>query len=239
MTLLVLSPDFASHYTPLATIARAAREHGERVIVATGPWMRGRVEADRFEWRELRLGEGSNTGTAARTPAIDRFLAATRRGPIATLALQAEDRADDLLWRPEEVIGHVAALCDAIGPDQVLVDHVSFGSTLAMCATGRPFVSMVPGHPTQLPVGDERYGIPPVWPDSLSPSNRELIALEQLVDRVTERFTARWNRAIYAAAPGCAPIEDAFRVHGHLVLYNSVRRLADPRRLDHLPDPHR
>lgn len=239
MTLLVLSPDFASHYTPLATIARAARDDGDRVIVATGPSMRALVEADRFEWRELRLGEGSNAGTVERSPAIDRFLAATRQGPIATLALQAADRADDLLWRPAEVIRGVVALCDAIGPDRVMVDHVSFGSTLAMTATGRPFVSVVPGHPTQLPVGDERYGIPPVWPDCLSPSVDELAALDQLVDRVTDRFTACWNRALHAAAPGSQPVDDAFRVHGDLVLYNSVRRLSDPDRLDRLPEPHR
>ncbi|MEO6652127.1 MAG: glycosyltransferase [Ilumatobacteraceae bacterium] len=238
MTLLVLSPDYASHYTPLATVAGAARDGGERVIVATGPAMRDRVEADHFEWCELRLGESSNTGTVARSPAIERFLAATRCGPIATLTLQAEDRARDLLWQPEEVIGHVRTLCDAIEPDLVLVDHVSFGSTLAMSATGRPFVSLVPGHPSQLPVGAERYGIPSSWPDDLEPPVEEVQALARLVDEVTERFTTHWNRALRTAAPTMSPVDDAFRVHGDRVLYNSVRSLADPRRLDELPEPH-
>ena len=37
MTLLVISPDYASHLLPLATLATAWRDAGERVVVATGP----------------------------------------------------------------------------------------------------------------------------------------------------------------------------------------------------------
>ena len=37
MTLLVISPDYASHLYPLATLATAWRDAGERVVVATGP----------------------------------------------------------------------------------------------------------------------------------------------------------------------------------------------------------
>ena len=36
MTLLVISPDYASHLLPLATLATAWRDAGERVVVATG-----------------------------------------------------------------------------------------------------------------------------------------------------------------------------------------------------------
>lgn len=36
MTLLVISPDYASHLFPLATLATAWRDAGERVVVATG-----------------------------------------------------------------------------------------------------------------------------------------------------------------------------------------------------------
>ena len=85
-------------------------------------------------------------------------------GPFPTIRHQALARERDLLWNPERVAGEICELCAELDPDDVLVDHVSFGSTLAMYATARPFVTLVPGHPSQLPVGAERYGIPPRWP---------------------------------------------------------------------------
>ena len=98
-----------------------------------------------------------------------------------------------------------------------------------MYATGRPFVTLVPGHPSQLPVGAERYGIPPRWPTCITPDRYELDQLERLVDRVTDAFTDRWNEALAVVAPGRRPLDDAFRVHGRRVLYNSVRRPAPGR----------
>ena len=225
MTLLAISPDFASHYLPISIVARAAREEGHRVVVATGPTMRHHVETDGFEWRELRLGAGSNTGIVERTPAIDRFLAATQRDPIETLRLQARDRAEDLLWQPVAVARRIAELCDVLLPEQVIVDHESFGSTLAMHATGRPFVSLVPGHPSQLPIGDERYGVPSRWPAAFDPGAGELDELHDLVDTVGRRFTDRWNTVLAEVAPHAELVDDAFRVHGEHVLYNSPLEL--------------
>lgn len=239
MSLLVISPEFASHYAPLAVLAASAAKSGRRVVVATGPNLRERVEADGFEWRLLRLGAGSNTGIAACDPGIERFIAATRQGPLATLRRQALDRERDLLWEPERIAVEVARLCDDICPDAVVVDHVSFASTLAMHATGRPFVSLVPGHPSQLPVDSERYGIPAVWPRRISPHQDQLADLEQVVDRVTEAFTDRWNAALSSVAPDRAPVGDAFRAHGDRVLYNSVMEMQSPSRVRSLPDDHR
>ena len=239
MSLLVISPDFASHYGPLSVLAGDEREVGRHVVVATGPNLRERVEAAGFEWRLLRLGAGANTGVARRDPGLDRFIAATAAGPIATMRCQALDRERDLLWEPEQVAVEVARLCDELEPERVIVDHVSFASTLAMYATGRPFDTLVPGHPCQLPVGSERYGVPSVWPSRVHPDPAELADLEQLVDRVTSVFTERWNAALAAVAPDRPPVEDAFRVHGDVVLYNSVPELHVPARTPLLPDRHR
>jgi MGT family glycosyltransferase len=238
MTLLVISPDFASHYGPLAVLARAAHGAGRRVVVATGPSLRQRVEADGFTWRLLRLGAGSNTGVAVCDPNLERFIAATVAGPIATIRRQALDRERDLLWHPEHVATEVARLCDEIEPEQVIVDHVSFASTLAMYATERPFVTLVPGHPSQLPVGSERYGVPEIWPRRIRPDPHQLAELDQLVDRVTIVFTERWNAALAHVAPGRPAVGDAFRVHGDTVLYNSVRDMQAPSRTTTLPDGH-
>ena len=239
MSLLVISPDFASHYGPLAVLARAAHDAGQRVVVATGPNLRQRVEADGFEWRLLRLGAGSNTGVAVCDPSLERFIAATAAGPIATMRRQALDRERDLLWRPEQVAAEVARLCDEIEPQRVIVDHVSFASTLAMYATERPFVTLVPGHPSQLPVGSERYGVPESWPLRIRPDPRQLAELDQLVDRVTRVFTERWNAALAAVAPGRPAVGDAFRVHGDTVLCNSTLEMQAPSRMMTLHDDHR
>lgn len=76
------------------------------------------------------------------------------------------------------VAAEVRALCDEFDPECVLVDQVSLGSTLGMYATGRPFSTLVPGHPSQLPVGRERYGIPPIWPAAMLPDEAVLAELE-------------------------------------------------------------
>ena len=55
MTLLVISPDFISHYSPLAVIAAAAKLAGQRVIIATGMNMAPHVHAAGFEWVLLQL----------------------------------------------------------------------------------------------------------------------------------------------------------------------------------------
>ena len=77
---------------------------------------------------------------------------------------------------------------------------VSFASTLGMYATGRPFVTLVPGHPSQLPVGAERYGVPAIWPLRIRPDALRLAELNGIVDRVTQAFTDRWNSALAAVA---------------------------------------
>jgi zeaxanthin glucosyltransferase len=238
VSLLVISPDFASHYGPLAVLANAAQHHGHRVVVATGPNLRQRVEDAGFEWSLLPLSASSNSGIASCDPGIGRFIAATRDGPIATIRRQALDREQDLLWEPERVAVEVADLCDRLEPDRVLVDHVSFGSTLAMHSTGRPFVTVVPGHPSQLPVRVERYGIPTTWPSQIRPDPSQLDDLETEVDRVTGAFTARWNSALATVAPDRPQVDDAFRVHGDRVLYNSVCAIQDPSRGAALPKDH-
>lgn len=238
MTLLVISPDFISHYSPLAVVARAAKSAGKRVIIATGINMAPHVQAEGFEWTLLQLGKGANSGIADQNPAIKRFLSATKEGPMATILCQALDREKDLLWQPEQVAKNIALLCEQIDPDDILVDHISFGSTLGVYATGRKFTTLIPGHPSQLPVGSERYGIPSQWPLCMQPEPAVLAQQERVTDRVTAAFTKRWNEALSVVAPTMAPVNDAFRVHGDLVLYNSSKQYHATSRSPHLPKNH-
>lgn len=238
MTLLVISPDFISHYRPLAVVARAAKLAGKRVIFATGTGMAPHAKAEGFEWTLLQLSQGANSGIVSQNPAIKRFLTATRESALATIRCQALDREKDLLWQPVQVAQQIAQLCDQINPEHILVDHISFGSTLGVYATGRNFTTLVPGHPSQLPVGNERYGIPAVWPSCMQPKSELLTQQEGITDRVTAAFTQRWNAALFEIAPTMEPVKDAFRVHGHQVLYNSPQDYQAFERSMHLPASH-
>jgi len=245
VTLLVVSPDYASHLFPLLALAGAWSAHGERVVVATGPAVAPYVERAGFERVPLVLGRGSNAGTsrpddqpAGEDENLRRFFAATREGAIPTLRLQAELRRNDLLWQPVPVARATLDAVRSVAPDAILVDHLAFGATLGLQAAGIPYADVVLGHPTALPVGDERYGVPPAWPGAIDPDPAALDGLRQLADEIAGRFSDDWNAALHALDPGAAPVGDAFRVHGNLVLYSYPEALHDPRRSALLPAAH-
>ena len=56
------------------------------------------------------------------------------------------------------------AIVAELRPGRIVSDHISLSATLALRALGARWDSFVPGHPSQLPVGDEVYGAPPYWP---------------------------------------------------------------------------
>lgn len=171
MTLLVISPDYASHLLPLATLATEWRDRGERVVVATGPATAAIVESFGFERVHLQLGRGSNPGViraeeqvAEEDASLRGFFDATRLGMVETLSYQARERLTDLMWQPVATARAVLDVVAAVRPDQIVVDHLAFSARLALVAGGVPFADVVLGHPTALPVGDEVYGCPPEWP---------------------------------------------------------------------------
>lgn len=245
MTLLVISPDYASHLLPLATLATAWRDRGERVVVATGPATEGIVEEFGLERVDLRLGRGSNPGViAAEQQPVDEgeslrgFFAATREGAVPTLAYQAAERLTDLMWRPVEAARATQRIVDEVAPDQVIVDHLAFSARLGLQTAGVPYGDVVLGHPSALPVGHEVYGYPPAWPSAFRPDPSALAGLRELCERVSARFTEEWNRAAHELAPSHPSTTDAFAEHGPLVLYNFPAELADDDRRELLP-PHR
>jgi zeaxanthin glucosyltransferase len=244
MTLLVISPDYASHLLPLATIATAWQRAGERVVVATGPATAGLVATFGFERSDLSLGRGSNPGViraeqqpAGEDDALRGFFSATYRGMVETLRFQAEARRNDLLWEPIDRAQAVLKVIEQVRPDQIAVDHLAFSARLALTAAAVPHMDVVLGHPTALPVADEVYGYPTAWPAAFHPADADLAALHQLCRTVRDEFTQEWNTALHALAPAVAPATDAFTEHGDLVLYNYPGALHDPARTG-LPVPH-
>jgi zeaxanthin glucosyltransferase len=245
VTLLLISPDYASHALPLVTLAGAWQAAGERVVVASGPAVASIVRAAGMEHVELVFGRGSNAGIArpeqqprGEEEKLRRFFAATRQGMVATLRYQAEARASDLLWQPVEAARRTLAVVDAIQPDRILVDHLAFGPTIGLRAQNVPYVDVVLGHPRQLPVNGEVYGVPSAWPAAIAADLRELRDLEVTARGVGLAFTAAYNDALAAVSPGAEPVHDAFAAHGPTVLFNYPAPLHDSRRTALLPAEH-
>lgn len=244
MTLMVISPDYASHLLPLATLATAWRDAGDRVVVASGP-ATGSISAEfGFDRVDLRLGRGSNPGViraenqvAGEDDALRGFFAATERGMVETLLYQANARSADLLWDPVSTANRVLAVVDAVQPDQIIVDHLAFSARLALLAGGVPHADVVLGHPSALPVGDEVYGYPPAWPAAFDPDRTELAALLERCREVRDGFTTEWNTALTALCAQAETTDDAFTEHADLVLLNYPAQLHDPARTKLLP-PH-
>lgn len=244
MTLLIISPDYASHLLPLATLGTAWRDAGERVVVATGPATASIVESFGFERVNLQLGKGSNPGIiraedqpTGEDEALRGFFDATRRGMVETLAFQAEARLSDLMWEPVRVAREVQAVVAGVRPDSIIVDHLAFSARLGLDAAGLAYADVVLGHPSALPVGDEVYGYPPAWPAAFAPTDAELADLHDLCDRVSDSFTAEWNAALAELAPHLPPSRSAFEGHGELLLLNYPGELSSAARTAQLP-PH-
>ena len=237
MTLLVVTPDYASHALPLLTLAGAWQRRGERVVVATGPAMAPLVRTAGMEHTELIMSRGSNAGVIrtreardAEARSMEAFFESTRRGMLETLRFQAEARSTDLLWNPSQVAHRVMRIVDVHAPDRIIIDHLAFGASIGLRALEVPYGDVVLGHPTALPVGDETYGVPSAWPAALRPDRIELASLEATARGVSEAFTFAYNETLQAVAPGIAPVEDAFKAHGDVVLYNYPSHLVGPER---------
>jgi zeaxanthin glucosyltransferase len=242
VTLLIISPDYASHLLPLATLGTAWRDAGERVVVATGEATASIVESFGFERVHLQLGRGSNPGIikaedqpTGEDDALRGFFAATRLGMVETLAFQAAARKNDLLWDPVNTARAVQRVVDEVRPDRVIVDHLAFSARIALLAHGTPYADVVLGHPSALPVAGEVYGFPPSWPAAFVPDDAALAALRELCDDVSASFTAEWNAALDGLGASHLHSSSAFAEHGDLLLYNYPAELHEAARTALLP----
>jgi len=242
VTLLIISPDYASHLLPLVTLGTAWRDAGERVVVATGPATASIVEAFGFERVNLQLGRGSNPGIikaedqpTGEDDALRGFFDATRVGLVETLAFQAAARKNDLLWDPVNTARAVQRVVDEVRPDRVIVDHLAFSARLALLAHGTPYADVVLGHPSALPFGDEVYGYPSSWPAAFTPDPAALEGLRALCEEVSASFTAEWNAALDGLGASHLHSASAFGEHGDLLLFNYPRALHESERTAILP----
>jgi len=242
MTLLIISPDYASHLLPLATLGTSFAEAGERVVVATGPATASIVDAFGFERINLQLGRGSNPGVirAENQPtgeddALRGFFEATRHGLVETMRFQAAARSNDLMWDPVNTARAVHTVVEEVGADHIIIDHLAFSARLALTAHGTPHADVVLGHPTALPVAGEVYGYPSAWPAAFTPDPAALAELRALCDSVSTNFTAEWNAALHEINPAATPSANAFAEHGDTLLLNYPGELHSAERTALLP----
>jgi zeaxanthin glucosyltransferase len=234
MTALLITPDYVSHYLPLAAVGGALRDAGCEVVVATGSGLRERVLADGFTHIELRLGKGSNARpeTHGDDPGRQDFLTATHAGMVATLEHQARRRLRDLFWEPQLVTARLAEIVADVRPEHVLSDQLAFGASLALRAIGVPHTAFLPGHPCQLPLPGMPFGYPARRPAGFG-EEPELAELRALCSRAARAFTRRFNETLRELAPHQRPVDNAFATvapRGTLVNYPRALAGAGTRR---------
>ncbi|MFN0156083.1 MAG: glycosyltransferase [Gaiella sp.] len=218
MIVLLVVPDYASHWYPLSAVAEALGTRGHRVVVATGKTLAPLVAAAGHEHVELKLGSGSNAGVPASgaDAELNAFFATTREGMIQTLRYQAERRRRDLLWEPQAVAERLRHILKTVLPDTVLVDQLAFGATAALRGLRVPFLSFLPGHPCQLPAQGETFGYPGLRPPTFAPSVAALRSLKTLCADVASEFTATYNAVTASLHATATPLDDAFAAGGTL-----------------------
>ncbi|MGW1139712.1 glycosyltransferase [Streptomyces zhihengii] len=214
---VVVSPPFASHATPLSVLATALAAEGADVFFACAPEFAGLARGDGVAFVPLTVTRNANTGVAeaTRQPAeeaarLGEFLEATRAGAVPTLLTQARHRRADMLADPEGVLSALRGLHERLRPHWYVTDQLGFAVTLALHCMGVPYATFCPGHPGYLPADSDAYfGVPYDWPASLRPSPADAGLLLAAARRNDTAFTEAFQdfarrHAPSAPAPGRA-----------------------------------
>jgi UDP:flavonoid glycosyltransferase YjiC (YdhE family) len=237
---VVISPPFFSHFRSLLSLSLAFAERGWQTRVACSGDFEAEIRDRNLGFVELVISRNANTGIAEKTEQpkeeqerISAFLEATRRGALETLMLQAEHRKLDMLFEPEYLADQIEAIQRREKADLYVVDQLSYGVTIALYLLGLPFVSFCPAHPYSIPVDQNLYGVPAVWPEVFTAGSADaaegtaaidpelLEHLKTLSVQVEEYFTGEFNAVLERSAPQRQPIVNAFRFTSSLaVLYN-------------------
>ncbi|WP_370961597.1 glycosyltransferase [Amycolatopsis sp. cg9] len=227
--IVVVSPPFASHARPLATVGAALAAAGADVTFACAPAFAGLAAEHGLPFAALAFGDNANTGIAERTRQeadgvrrLAEFLDATRAGAVPALLAQAGHRRADLLPDPGGVLGSVRALDERLRPDWYLVDQLAYAVTLAVYALGRRWAAFCPGHPSYVLAGTGRFfGLPPYWPDPIRPTDGELGRLRAAAEENDRAFTGLFARFLADHAPDRQVPRSAFGLTSpEAVLFN-------------------
>ncbi|WP_328649627.1 glycosyltransferase [Amycolatopsis sp. NBC_00348] len=225
----VVSPPFASHARPLATVGAALAAEGADVTFACAPAFAGLAEEHGLPFGVLAFGDNANTGIAERTQQeaagaarLAEFLDATRAGAIPALLAQARHRRADMLPDPAAVLASVREFDDRVRPDWYLVDQLAYVVTLAIYGLDRRWAAYCPGHPSYVLDGPGRFfGLPPYWPDAIRPGAGELARLRAEAEANDRLFTGLFTAFLAEHAPSRPAPPSAFGLTSpEAVLFN-------------------
>jgi len=228
-TILIISPPFYSHFSPLLTIAKAIRVSGRvRVVVATASPFENQVRAAKCDFAPLEVASNANTGIAEKTRQakkearrLDQFFRATQEGAIPTLLIQAKHRRLDMLPEPMPIYRQLQQLYQQWQPSLFLVDQLNYAVTLSLFSLGYPFITFCPGHPTYIPEGDQTFGVPYAFPSEIQPAAKDLQKLKNLASKIEQKFTSVFNQFLEQYAHHLPAVENAFRLSSPLaILFN-------------------
>lgn len=213
---LLITPDFISHYAPLAAIGTEWRRRGYRVCVATGDKLRTSVAADGFEYARLPLGPDgigdflrTDSMSAGEISTLQESLRATAAGMMAAFKFQASHRESALLWHVDEIFRRLGQVIGEVRPVFILSVQLAYNATAALLAHRARFATLVTGHPAQVPATDEVYGVPYQRPARFTVPAEEISQLEAGCREVQDRFTLTFNRFVQEHCPSAVPVRNA------------------------------
>ncbi|WP_439380993.1 glycosyltransferase [Amycolatopsis lexingtonensis] len=227
--IVVVSPPFASHARPLATVGAALAAEGAEVTFACAPAFAGLAAEHGLPFAALAFGDNANTGIAERTRQeadgarrLAEFLEATRAGAVPALLAQARHRRADMLPDPGGVLASIRSLDERLRPDWYLIDQLAYAVTLAVHTLGRRWAAFCPGHPSYVLEGAGRFfGLPPYWPRAIRPTDGEVGRLRAEAEANDRLFTGLFAGFLAAHAPDRPVPESAFGLtSAEAVLFN-------------------
>ncbi|MFD9850105.1 glycosyltransferase [Streptomyces parvus] len=253
--IVVVSPPFASHAAPLATLAESLGARGSDVFFACAEEFAHLAQGDGVKFIPLTVTRNANTGVAEATrqpmdeaARLGEFLEATRAGAVPTLLTQARHRRADMLADPEDVLQKLRALDERLRPDWYVTDQLSFADTLALHCMSAPYATFCPGHPTYLPASPEAFfGVPYDRPRALQPDMADADRLLAAARENDLAFTRMFHEFARHHAPTAPLPSRAFAlasphavVHGYPDLPWLPRATGSPARLlaGHMVPPH-
>lgn len=197
----------------------------KEIIIATEPEFKPQVEAEgkQFSFVEFKDGKQVNSG---RGFSADDFISATRSGALKTLQFQSQKRMLDMVSDPKELEPEVQRLVAEVEPDRAIGNYIHFSLTQILYDMfGREgFSTFVPGHPLQLPLPGDLYGVPPYFPDFVE-SNSQFGIEHQRLNQLALQFRDQLARFYSESHSGFEPLgdrqDDPFQVFGaEKVYYN-------------------
>jgi UDP:flavonoid glycosyltransferase YjiC (YdhE family) len=226
--LFFISPPFYSHFNPLLYFAKGFLKYGCKVTFACSIEFKELILISGMDFYELDISNNKNLGTAESTSQpieeikrLEAFFQSTKLGPAETLITQSKHRKADMLYNPEVLIDAITRIDYEMKIDVYVVDVLSYGLTIALHASSKPFITFCPPHPQTIPDKKSVYGVPKNWPSAIRPSAEKLEWIEKRLTETQIMFTDAFNHILSKYKSNPVKISNAFRLVSDIaVVYN-------------------